>query len=300
MKRAIWIVLLVVSLASGGWWFYKKAVDSFCDRSIHLHSWPKGYDTIFCKYSAEQVRKIIDQPYTYLGKGRQFFVFASADGKYVLKFIKCQRINVSEFIKQVPLPGFLDDMRNRRLQERQEKIEGIFSSVALAAGTLAKNTGVLFAHLAQKEDVQKSVVLIDKLGMQHLVKLDDVPFVVQERAVAVLPTFSKLLEARDYRKVHRRFDQLFALIISDAKAGVVDSDSGTIVRDNVAFLSNRAIHVDIGTLYRDENAFTKTNLEKQFSHLDPLIEWMETKDPKLASELRQKMTRYLEAFASST
>lgn len=290
VKRKVYIGFLVVAFFGAGLWVYEELVESFYVSAIHLDSWPKTkYENISCEYSVEHVRKIVNQPFTYLGKGRQFFVFASQDGKYVLKFIKCQRVNVSDLYKKFPLPSFLDAKRQIRLQAKQERTDGIFASIALAAGRLSENTGVVFAHLTQKPELKKSVTLVDKLGFSHTIALDDVPYVLQKRAQEVQPTFEALLASQDYQGVCERFSQLIALIISDAKAHVVDIDSGTIVRNNVAFLADRAIHVDIGTFEVCKNATTPEHIQKQLSHLKPIIEWISTKNPHLAESLKQQL-----------
>ena len=300
MKRTLWILLLGASFACLGIWVYERLVEGFYKSAIHLQTWPKTeYDTLKCQYSVRKARKIVDQPFTYLGKGRQFFVFASSDGNYVLKFIKCQRVDVSAFYKNMPLPEFLDQKRQMVLEAKHERIEGILASIALAAGPLAQNTGVVFAHLTTKPQIEKKVLLIDKLGFEHAVELDGVPFVLQRKAVGIIPTFSELLSAQKYKQALKRFGQLVALIVSDAKAGVVDKDSGTIVRDNVAFLADRAIHVDIGTFELRENTLSRANLEEQLSHLVPLIEWIAIKNPQLAAECEAKIERAIEQNAKA-
>lgn len=294
VKNKLRILLLATSLVGAGFWVYEELVESFYVRSIHLKTWPKtNYEDVSCDYSLDKVRKIVDQPFTYLGKGRQFFVFASADGKYVLKFIKCQRVNVSDFYEKMPLPGFLAVQRTHRLQLKQQRTDGLFASIALAAGKLSEHTGTVFAHLSTQPQIKKQITLVDKLGFSRVIALDSVPFVLQHRAVEVLPTFEKLIALGNYKMVHERFNQLIGLILSDAKAGVVDIDSGTIVRNNVAFLADRAIHVDIGTFQMRDDAMSHANLKTQLSHLDPLIEWIATKDPGLAAELQIKIQQVL-------
>jgi len=110
-----------------------------------------------------------------------------------------------------------------------------------------------------------------------------VPFVLQRRAQNVIPTFSKLLEEKDYETLTDRLDQLIDLIIADAKAHVHDVDSGTIERDNVAFLDDCAIHLDVGTLMYQEDTLNKNYLEASFTRLDPVVSWLQNNDPQLAT-----------------
>lgn len=218
MKRLFVIILLAVA----AFWYYGKCVDGFYESSIHLKTWPKErYGQLQCLFSPEEVQKVLSQPFTYLGKGRQFFVFASQDGKYVLKFVKCQRI---------------------KGPNRQERVDAIFASCALAATELRDNTGVVFVHLNSDSEVKSDVLLIDKIGMKHTIAIDEVPFVLQRRAIPV----------KEVAMTEERLAQLIDLIKRDAAHHVYDKDSGLIERNNVGFLDHRAIHIDIGTLERSE------------------------------------------------
>ena len=297
MKRILWILLFTCFLLLLSIWTYEELQDSFYESSIHLSTWPKTkYGPLTCKYSVNETRKILQQPFSYLGKGRQFFVFASNDGEYVLKFVKCQRIDVSSLYKHFPVPSFLDNKRKACLEHKQARIDGIFASCCIAAQDLPENTGVVFAHLNTNNELGINVELKDKLGFGHTIGIDDVPFILQKRALLIFPTLSKLLEHNDKAGLNARFDQLINLIVSDAKAGIYDTDSGTIMRDNVAFLHDSAIHVDIGTFVHQPGTWTKSHLKEQLSRLDPLVEWLEVQDPNLASLLQSKIEAAFQVF----
>ncbi len=283
MKR---LFLLIIALIFVGLWGYEELVESFYERSIHLSSWPKkSYEALSCRVRPDEAQKLLDQPFTYLGKGRQFFVFESDDGKYVLKFIKCQRIDVPQWYKSMPLPAFLDSHRQARLAYKQEKIEGIFASCAIAACEIPDETGVVFAHLSTKPEVKKKVTLIDKLGIEHSINIDNVPFVIQKRAELVIPTISALIDMKEYEEVYKRFDQLIDLIANDVARGIYDIDSGSLERDNVAFLETRAIHVDIGTFIHKSSI----NIQEQFDRFATFLVWLKTKDPLLEEVFRKKL-----------
>ncbi|MBS0634162.1 MAG: hypothetical protein JSR37_01705, partial [Verrucomicrobia bacterium] len=125
---------------------------------------------------------------------------------------------------------------------RQERVEGIFASCALAATDLRDNTGVVFVHLNSDSEVKSDVLLIDKIGMKHTIAIDEVPFVLQRRAIPV----------KEVAMTPERLAQLIDLIKRDAAHHVYDKDSGLIERNNVGFLDDRAIHIDIGTLERSD------------------------------------------------
>jgi len=261
MKRKYWL-LLIAALAVA-YWSYDELVDSFSVRSIHLDTWPtKNYEPPICLYSKE-----LAQPYTYLGKGRQFYVFGSSDGKYVLKFIKCQRIDIPTLLKP-----FTSD---KRFQDRLARIDGIFSSLALASGPFQECTGVLYAQLAKRSGITQEVELIDKLGIHHTISLENVPFVLQKRAVPLLECLEELIAKNDIAEAKVRLNQLIQLFEQDVSLSCYDTDSGIILRNNVGFLPDCAIHIDIGTLTHQPPQHT-------FERLQPLQGWLQDKKPELA------------------
>ncbi len=278
MKRTLWIALAASLLAGAALYTYEMLVESFYESSIHLDDWPKKqYGKLDCALPVDDAKNILSQPFTYLGKGRQFFVFASDDGKYVLKFIKCQRFNVSGLSKLVT--------SHERLKNKQDKVDSIFASIALAATSFNAHTGVVFAHITKQSEVNCQVTLFDKLGFSHPINIDEVPFVIQKRALPVFATYKKLIETKNYDGAQVRFDELIALIRADLAAQVYDIDSGAITRDNLGFLEQQAIHVDIGTLTHASGP----HLEERLSRLDPLLEWLDEQDPNLAAACRDKV-----------
>jgi len=284
--------LFLVVFASGGYWVYLEKVDNFSCSDLYLTTWPKKeYRELSCRASRSEVQKILDQPFTYLTKGRQFYVFASHDGKYVLKFLKCQRVNFSDFYKAIPLPEFLDKSRRLRLQQKMARVSNIFASCALSAEKLYHGTGVLFVHLSSHPELQKEVTLIDGAGFSHRLMIDQVPFVVQLRAKPLFSTLDELIKAKDDEAIDRRLQQLVNLVLYDSEQRVMDIDDGAIENDNLGFLQDRAIHADIGTFFYNEKGLQKKELDRLFKRYEPIVEWLEKIDPKLAERFRLKIKR---------
>ncbi len=270
MRRKYFLVS--IALAACCFWAYEKFNESFYESSIHLQTWPKKH------YKAEDpdgaLKEILKQPFTYLGKGRQFFVFESADGNYVLKFVKCQRID---------LPAYLPHASERRAQ-RAERIESMFTSLELASHPFQHTTAVLYSKLAPQDTIHEKIILIDKLGMEHKITLEEVPFVLQQKAIPVLSCLEELIELHDYEEAKRRIDQVIALFQEDAALCCCDKDSGIILRNNIGFLRDRAIHIDIGTLTRQP-----VDQKEQKMRLEELIDWLSTRNQELASYLDTKI-----------
>lgn len=264
--RCVGIILVLLVF----WWGYEQAVDNFHERYIYLKEWPEASDAT-AGLKVSEVRSILDQPFSYLDKGRQFYAFESADGKYVLKFIKCQRFNEFDF-------PFIKEMRKVRVKEKQQRLKALFQSCQLSLDPLSDLTGVLFTHLVNKPEVEKKVTLIDRVGFQHVINIDEAPFVLQYRAQKVIPTFEN-----EIGKEYERIDQIIHLFVNRAKRFVIDTDGGIFVRDNIGFLGERAVFIDIGTFIKSEQSMTRKQLTEDFEKLQPFALWLEEKNRAFAT-----------------
>ena len=80
-----------------GIFLIKGKKESFKDFSIRKIT--SDYSPLNVVASNSVIDSILDQPFTYIGKGRQSFVFLSEDKKYVLKFVRQDRLKVPLFSK---------------------------------------------------------------------------------------------------------------------------------------------------------------------------------------------------------
>ncbi len=225
MSLKLFSVLLI--LCAGGWFAYEQACDNFHTRYCFLNQWPQV--PVASQKIPEEIEAIFDKPFTYLGKGRQFFVFQSADGAYVLKLIKCQRFNLFSWMQY---------LQPERASLKQQRLQQLLGSCQLAAQELSDLTAVLFVHLQPSQTVQKKVALVDRLGLIHELDLDKVPFIIQRRAEQATPIL---------RADPKRIEQLVFLFSERARRGVIDIDRGGFARGNIGFLEERAIFIDVGT-----------------------------------------------------
>ena len=148
VKKIVLLSLLALSLLMAlGYWGYVQLNHNFSVSHIILDNWTPA-KIIPANSLAEiaQAKIVLDQPFTYLGKGRQSFVFISQDGNYVLKFVKAHRFTASWLYKSVPLPGFLDKMRSAKLQQMQNELRKFFIRMSLAKNPLQNMTGILYLN----------------------------------------------------------------------------------------------------------------------------------------------------------
>jgi hypothetical protein len=287
MKKVILALLVVVSLA---WWGYMEYNHGFTVANIHLDNWPLIKTQSF--HSDEQIQaaqEIVKQPFTYLGKGRQCFAFVSADGKYILKFLKCHRINRSPFLDSIPLPHALDKLRKTTIVEKERRLAELFTSIGLAGNELKTQTGTLFAHVQPQIELQRKVTLIDRIGISHEIDIDSVPFVLQRKAEKVMPILEAHLKSGNTDELNKRLNQLIAVITERARSGIADPDGRLLQNNNIGFLPDRAIYIDVGTFYRSYKSTSKAYLAANFRQLKPIVALLKKYDPKLAEDFANRM-----------
>jgi len=275
MNKKKLIIILLIAIPFG-FWTYDKLVDNVYVRYFYLQTWPEVPKTSYTKEDREEARKILSQPFSYLGKGRQFFVFESQDKKWVLKFLKCQRYSV--WYKNIP---FLQEKAANSRAIKTEKVQKTFSSLYLAATTLQDISGVTYCHIQKDRDLETTVTLVNPLGLPQTLSIDEVPFVIQRKAALVFETLEELYEKKDIESLKKRLSQLIQLQVDLVKKGCIDRDDGALLRNNIGFLADRAVYVDIGTFCRDDSA--KSRLDEDLERLQPVLRWLKRKKAPLVS-----------------
>lgn len=225
----------------------------------------------------ETLRGALDQPFRYIGKGCQFYAFESADGRYVLKFLKHKHLRPFTWLNKIPLPPKLREMANIKIYKRKKRVENLFSSCKLAYETLDHETGLLYIHLNRSPALDMEVMLTDKLGLRHRISLDDHEFVVQKKALPVKEVFEQIASEEE---LALRIEQLIAVVIARCEKGIADRDRSFV--QNVAFCAHepRALFIDTGQFYEDEQMRTLEAQEKDLKkRLGNLRHWTEKHFP---------------------
>src|SRR5579872_1148087 len=126
----IWALRIFVALALS--WTAIERTDGF---SLSLIEGPlplKEMDRI--DWDPVSIEQALSQPFHYLGKGRQSFVFASEDGKWVLKFFNQKYFQDPWYVKfEWP---FFSKQREHELSKRARRREFYLNSYRIAAREL--------------------------------------------------------------------------------------------------------------------------------------------------------------------
>jgi hypothetical protein len=232
----------------------------------------------------------LDQPYDYLGKGCQSYVFASRDGRYVIKFFKYQRYRLQSWLAYFPPLPAIVKYRQEKMEKKWKKLDGFVQSWKVAFENLKEETGLLFVHLNKTSHLQRQLTIYDKIGQRHIVNLDDMEFCIQRRAQMLCETLLTYKQAGQLLEAQQLIHQLLTVILSEYARGLADNDHALM--QNTGVVQGKPVHIDVGQFVFNEavkqpavfhqELFTKTYKFKLWlrEHYPELGEYLE-------EELRQ-------------
>jgi hypothetical protein len=189
------------------------------------------------------IEKILDQPFFYLGRGTQTYAFESSDGLTVLKFIK---------------------------HTRKKRLKTLFSSCQLAYEKNKKESGLIYAHLQAKPVWNKKVKVIDNIGIEHAIDIDQTTFLLQKKAQ---PLCSHL----DYSTL----TAFVSHVQSRCKNRIANHDA---VERNYGIVDGEVIDIDVGSLYPLRGLRQK----QIFYELLPLRAYLQQNRPDLLTYFDEK------------
>ncbi len=264
-------------------------IDRFAHHKSHRFSLDKitathrsSYDWDIPPLSEEQqseLHQILSQKFTYYSKGSQAYVFISEDKKYILKFLKQQKLCPNSWLSAIPLSF------NPYYQERlfkQKKRNSTFSACKTAYQELKDQTGLIYVHINNAPDLRQKVTIWDKNGQQHTVDIDQTSFYVQKRAQLIYSRISELMHNKDIDGAKRVISSVFSLIDYLGKNGVVDNDP--ILRKNFGLIDDVAVQIDIGKLRIDPLRRQNLSYKKEVASITHSFKiWLEKNYPELSA-----------------
>ena len=210
---------------------------------------------------------IFDQPFHYLGRGGQAFVFASADGKYVIKFLR-RHFTLSK-------------SREERLKKKWERDA---KSYQLAFEELQKESGLLYVHLYKSDSLQKKLKIVSPIHISHEVDLDTSVFLLQKRAEPALVYLERLIQSGQHALAQEALNALVDAIKDRCQKGIIDEDPR--LHKNSGFLEGKPLFLDVGRLRRLPAIETRAELVRCTARLTL---WLQEKDPRLAAYLQKRV-----------
>ena len=231
-SKILWGGLAILICLGGVFWKTSRETKSFSPSKVKcaLPQRPE-WDVPFTEEQQKRLAQVFKQPFTYLASGVQTFAFVSQDGKHVIKFFKAP----------------LSDNTEKSLKRKNKLVEAL-SAYHMAYDEIPQETGLLFIHLNPTTTLQKTVMVSDRLGKKHLIDLDSVPFVVQEKAELIFDRFKKLAMRGDAKGLKKSVIAVLDLVERRIQKGFTDDDRA--VTNNYGFVGDRPIHFDIGRMHK--------------------------------------------------
>lgn len=236
----------------------------------------------------ETIAKILHQPFTYLGKGCQAYVFESADGQYVIKFFKHQRFRPQAWIDFLTFIPAVNEYQSRKAEEKKEKLDKVLTSWKIAFEDLKHETGVIYVHLNKSDEWKQSVAIRDKLGLHHDVNLDQTEFLLQRKAVMLCPAITQLMgEGRD-QEAELLIDRLLVMLLSEYARGYADNDHALM--QNTGVLDGSPVHIDIGQfIYNEIVKSPKVYKQELYDKTYQFHKWLKAQHSGLADHLEARL-----------
>lgn len=292
-KLKKFIIFLIIF--SGLYFFARHANDGFALHQIQEEKFQK-INSI--SQLPEYVKIILQQPFFYLGKGAQLYAFKSADGLYVIKFMRLERRRHAAWLLQWPLPHFLKQKLATVEQKRRQKLGKEVCSYGLAWDKLKEACGLVALHLDASLNEPRPLQLYDKSGVLQKVDLSRTCFILQKVAAPFYPTLQKWIAQGQFETVKRAIDQLLSLLAKRCACGLADKDPD--LRTNFGFLDNSPVQIDIGRFSIDlSKQKPNASLNELIRVTDPLKRWLHQHAPELADYLTNALHDY-EQKGSST
>lgn len=241
----------------------------------------------------QEVISALNQKYHYLFSGGQAVVFASEDGKYVIKFFDQSRLQPRFLARHLPPQFFNQKKLAKKVWKRQNKLDRDFSSYKLAFNELKDETGLVLVHLNPTDWIERKLTLVDKIHIEHQIDLDAFEFILQKRAELVYPRLERLVKEGAQDGAKEALSSILQLFAARCQKGIDDSDPD--LDKNFGFIGSQAVQIDTGR-------FTKHTLCNRYSERNAPIHAVQVKPPvikesfkKWLSDLDPDLLSYFEA-----
>lgn len=243
---------------------------------------------LFTHTEEQQIQRMLSQPFTYLARGKQSFVFLSQDKTIVLKFLNNHYQSKLRALSL--LPSFSWQQAQSAYFHR--KMQESYQSYLLSFSELHEETGIIFLHLHPSHHLKQKVKIFDKLGIAHEIDLDSSAFIVQQKATLALEQFEEWLLQGNIESVKKGISSLLTLIQLRQAKEIADKDP--LIRTNIGFKDTTPLFLDLGPF--SKNTFPKSNEAKRvelqkITH--SLREWLQKRDPACALFLEEELQRGL-------
>ena len=231
------------------------------------------------------LKSLLNQPYDYLAKGAQSYVFLSRDGRYVLKFFRIYHLQPPIWVTHFKWPSFLEEFRQDKILKKSQELHKDFLSYKIAYDELREETGIIFLHLNKTTSLNQTLTFYDKIGIKHEVDLDQMEFLVQKRAELVYPALEKIVKTEGAEGAKDALSQLVSLLCLRCAKGIRDKDPD--LNTNFGFIGHRPLQIDVGRfrIEGEKGGSHSIDRDEIIRITDHLNQWLRRSYPELSQHL---------------
>jgi len=287
IKRMIFILSFLVILS----FVLELRTDGFITSNIYFKLPEQTQDPIVDDFT--EIDKALSQPYRYLAKGTQFYVFESQDGKYVIKFLR-ENHTPKLWVHLLKFPTFLDLYRKREVLYRKEKCQKTINGCHVAFEKMKNRVGILglfFTH-----NINKCLTIFDKIGHKFKVDLSKAHFVIQKKAEMMLDqalTFA--YQEKDQEKVVEIIDSFLEHISYRCKKNICNSDPN--VFRNFGIINDRAVEIDFGNFFENDTPLRPPLFYHEMTRYTKAFQkWINKNMPSFQSYVEKRVEKELDLY----
>jgi hypothetical protein len=269
-----------------------KATDGFSLVRM-THPLPKEGEFQPPKLSLEEkdlLLHILNQPFHYLGCGGQTYVFASEDGHYVMKFLKFHHRRIPFWVQALSLPKKWDLYRQEKMQRKAFRLIRTLRSYVIAYDYFKQETGMIYHHLIDTQDLKHSITFFDTLGYRYILDADHCAFILQKRGLSTDYVINQLMKEGKIQEAQDKISELIAFSIKRCQKGLKDRDFK--FKSNLGFIDNQASQIDLGSLSLDNKYSEPRFYKAEISHAAKKFRtWLKKEHPSLLEHFDKEIEK---------
>ncbi len=244
----------------------------FTTEKIHSHS----FSSISFDFSAPEYREnMLDQPFYYLSKGRQAYVFGSQDGRYVIKFLRDQKYRPSLWVRASLFFHLLTQGQKRACAEQKERYARAVASYQIACQRLSEETQLIRVHLGSMHPPKKLFVL-DRFSRRMSIDLGKTSYLLQRRGESLASFLLSVYRNHEEEVLKWAVRSFFKTVAARLEKKILVRDAHCTLQ-NMAVCEEGIIEIDVGSFYFDPDCNFKQEMNRS---ADPLREFVQKEMPE--------------------
>ena len=285
LKRSIYIFALIL-IVIGFFRLYYRLTDDF---RISNMTYQLPFDApwevpLLSDQEHQELAQILNQKFSYIGKGAQCYAFVSDDQLYVLKFFKFKHLKPNLLVDLIPSIAPFNSYKEACIERKKRKLIGVFNGYDLAFRENRKGAELLYLHLVPTTNLKLQATVIDKIGMERKIELDDVVFLLQKKGETLRNRLNQLLKQGKVQEAEKMIAAILNMYISEYQKGIFDHDHG--VMQNTGFIGDQPFHLDVGKLNKDDRMRDVNFFKKDLEHVVWKIDvWIKRSYPAYYQQL---------------